>query len=360
MPHEGKEENVYLNVTVHNNTENNVYARYEETRSQPILNDPDEYEMSIIRFDIPSTAIPKFKMDQRYSVTLVYPAENLVSEQVLQLYQVSYASNVTGDSSEYIWAFKQMVISTNDALALAYADIVAQYEVIHGGGSWAGSGGPQSQPYLEYDPSTKLFTFYCPTLMADSSANRIELWMNNLMYKLFETFLFIFYGYTEPDGMDVRIVIRNFLTNSATISGINYYKMTQEYSSLPAWYVVYKIVIVSNTILSRKEFISFNNVDPIKLDPFGNPLNVSLGTANTLGIVQDFDYSFFQPNIERITYLPTAEYRWVDLLAHDALYKVDFQVLVQAENGELIPLVLEPGDNVNIKFLFRKRSQYRA
>lgn len=355
------EENIYLNITVHNDFKTqNVYATYSETQDQPIIRDPSEYEMSIIRFDIPSTAIPKFimNMPENMIVTLSYPADDLNSVQVLQLYQVSFSTSL-GERNDYVWYFKQIVISINDALTLAYASIVSQYEAIHGGGTWAGSGGPQSQPYLEYDSVSKLFTYYCPTLMADSNVNRIELWMNHQLHRIFETFLAQFYGYDLPLGKDYRLVIRSFLTNSSTIGGINYYRIEQESSSLPAWYRVYKIVIVSNSLVSRKEFISFKTADP-NSDYVKEELRGNIGAVNTLGIVQDFDYSFYTPNIERITYNPTAEYRWVDLLAREPMYKIDFQVFIQSEHGTLIPLVLEPNDNVNIKFLFRKRSSVTA
>lgn len=358
MINNDKDENIYLNITVHNDfADKAVYAEYSESRNQPLLDCPNDYEMSIIRFDMPSTAIPKFIMNRPrdLSITLVYPDENLISKQILQLFQISYSTDL-GERDDYIWYFKQIVISVNDALSLAYADIVTQYEAIHGGGSWAASGGPQSQPYLVYDVPERLFIFYCPQLMVDTNTNRIELWFNYEMFRLFETFLAEFYGYDEADGKDVRLVIRSFLTNSETISGVAYYKMEQEYSSLPNWYRVYKIVIVSNALISRKEYITFKTANPDSA--FARNIQRGQGgTVNTLGIVQDFDYSFFTPNVERITYNPTAEYRWVDLLSNKPLNAIDFKVYVQSEAGDLRPIVLEPNDNVNIKILFRKRSR---
>lgn len=347
------EENVYLNVTIHNDeSDNGIYAKYSETRNSAIIDNPSDYEMSIIRFDMPSTNIPKFDMNrpEELTITYYYPDDNLVSKQILPLFQVSYYDGLE-ERDSFVWYFNQVCVSINEALLTAYNDIVAQYEVIHGGGSWAASGGPQKESTIIYDPTTQLFTFYNPQLMADSNPNRIELWMNHALFRLFESLFSEFHGYSQPDGLEFRMIVRDMFLgkNAETLLGTDYYKNTQEYSSLTLWYKVYKIVIVSNSLISRKEFITLSRPNS----------SGAQGNVNSLGILQDFDYSFNKPNVERITYIPTAEYRWVDLLSKNPLYKIDFQVFVQSEAGILLPVVLGAKQNCNIKFLFRKKKHLR-
>jgi hypothetical protein len=350
--HKDDEENIYMNITVHNGfTDRTIGAEYRESRNEPLLMNPDEYEMSVVRFDMPSTGIPKllFNFPEDFIITLSYPDEGYESQQTLQFFELDFTV-----AADLIWYFKQMVVSMNNAFTAAYNDIVTQYEVVNGVGSWAASGGPQQPPVLVYNSSSTLFSIYCPEEMEDSNTNRIELWMNYQLFRLFETIMTEFYGYDLPTKKDVRLVVRNFLNNYVTIStnpayNGNFLRMDQEAKSLAEFYRVYKIVIVSESISTRRESLSV-------FDP-SSTISDNPQSARSIGIITDFDYSLLTADADRITYLPTAEYRWVDLLSSGPLTKFDFKVYLQSEGGILDLVRLDPSKNINIKLLFRKKKK---
>ncbi len=52
---------IYLNLSINNNTGSSIPCSFIETRSQPFLNKPDDYECSVIRFNISSNnSLPLF------------------------------------------------------------------------------------------------------------------------------------------------------------------------------------------------------------------------------------------------------------------------------------------------------------
>lgn len=341
-------QDIYVNVSLTNTNDVGVLpAKFLEERAQPLLKNPSEYKMSVVRFDIPSTAIKKFSYQNDFIITLVHPASGLQSQQTMVLIPSDVGTTLDDDPLG-VWSFNQITQSINVTYQTAFNDLVAQYEAINGPGSWVTDPGnrPQSPPIMYYNEVDKLFSVYCPTDMEDSNADRVELWWNYEFHRLFITFYVEFYGIGIPTNLDIRVKIYDQLKNSETVNTINYYVMTQEYETTTLWFDTYKIVIVSHSMPIRREYIA----------AISNQLDIS-GNTVQLGVLADFDYSFDTANISRIRYIPSAEFRWIDLLTTTPLKKLDIEIFVENTQGTLRPVILQPGQTFNCKLLFRRKSR---
>lgn len=66
-------ENIYYNIRVSVKGNPNKIAEFNETRVEPILNNPSSYELAVERFYIPSLEIPVMLWKDNYwSLTLSY------------------------------------------------------------------------------------------------------------------------------------------------------------------------------------------------------------------------------------------------------------------------------------------------
>ena len=57
------EDHIYYNIDIRKGVENagqQFQAVFNETRVEPILNKPSDYDLSVVRFSIPSQSIPIF------------------------------------------------------------------------------------------------------------------------------------------------------------------------------------------------------------------------------------------------------------------------------------------------------------
>jgi len=335
------DEDIYVNITIENDTQSIKFGEFAETQTQPLLLKQNDYKMSVVRFDMPSSNFPIFVYQNNMSVTLFHPNTGAVSEQLLIAVNRSLTPSTL--PIEGIWYIDQLMEMINTALSTAFTAL----------GALPG-GSPTVAPYFAYEPETKLISLYTPFEYQDTNAQRIEVWTNFTLFdNIFPSFDVQFTDWApQPDGKQIRFLIKNLKTNiiiDPTIlpepavpvfPGQYLIKTTQGVETTGTMFTFYKIVITSNIMNIRHESLSTSTSD-------GNP--------NNIPIVTDFDYSFDTINYDRITYIPTAEYRWIDLLTDLPLTQLGFKVHVQDQAGKLTPVRMLPGDSINIKFLFRKK-----
>jgi hypothetical protein len=56
--------NIYANVTIANNTKENIRADYETTQGYPILSEQNDFELRVLRFRIPMSSVPSFLFER--------------------------------------------------------------------------------------------------------------------------------------------------------------------------------------------------------------------------------------------------------------------------------------------------------
>jgi hypothetical protein len=85
-----------------------------------------------------------------------------------------------------------------------------------------------------------------------------------------------------------------------------------------------------------------------------NPYN-PLSYISTLPILTDFrpDVNQFGLQNSRLMFLPTDEFRWIDLLSDSPLDRLFFDFLWQSTDQKIHELELNPGESVSLKLYFR-------
>lgn len=399
------DKDIYVNIIVHNGKNNSTSNMdYVEERDQPLLMNPEEWKMSVIRMDFPSYGLPKRKYakppvspvvasapdpqdpdNTRWSITLSY-ANNGGTALISRQFIAPLANNVdptpvwTQTSQPVITSFQYMLASIDSAFKDAYDDIEAQYNVLDplgfGAGAWAGdadaSKRAQNPPFMVYNNNTGYFSIYnpfenrdnlpitlltgsaLPTSPAVANTYRTEIWFNFSLIKLFSSFDVTYAStYSNPTGQVARIHSFQLPIYSSANFGTAYLAgydlLRQEFQTLNLWYDIYKILLLSKTMINRKEYIASENITDVG--------SLGVGNSKQLNILTDFDYEFETANATRIRYSPTSEFRWIDLMSNTPMKKIDVQVAIlnKEDPANPIPLTLNPGDNFNVKLLFRKK-----
>lgn len=332
--------NVYYNARITNTktSTNLLKMEYEEEMTTPIINKPNDYVLSIVRFNIPSNALPLFNYGNLQTVTLSYSG-NDYQENVVY---IPIASSVFDPSfPQPVYYYSQMVQMINNALTAAFTALKT-----------ANPGAPPTEaPYLIFNPTTQLFSFITQTAY-DPVINpvTIEIFFNSICAKMFETIEMYSFGRNLPFGKDVQLTIRNtnnnYYPNPTTNTG--YYQFTSQFPYFREWNQLNSIVIVSKSLPTRREMT-------------GSVTNASEseGISKYVNILTDFTPQINNNSevLSTFYYYPQGPYRFIDLMETNPLVKFDFAIYWTDFAGNFYPLYLAPGNEVNIKFLFMNKKQ---
>ena len=149
--------------------------------------------------------------------------------------------------------------------------------------------------------------------------------------------------------------------------------MEQETDCRYLWSNIKDILIVSNTIQVRSEYMP-NIKFPQSLNQenvIANPNNFIGGNSITgdinsfmldqKSVISYIDYNYASPNettqtsIHRdIFYKPRYE-KWVDLIGDAPLNNINLEVFFQTEDGFILPLSIPNKSSVNVKLQFRTK-----
>lgn len=418
---------VYVDILKHNGTsDSKLDMDYVEERNQPLLDNPRDWKMSIVRLDFPSYNLPKRNYakppviatpptfdfvanpgwlsltepdiydpdNSRWSITLAYQnpagANPIISRVFVEPFDNDPDPPLVWTQNEQpaVFSFQEIMGAINIAFSSAYDNIVAAYNAEDplgfGAGAWSGDADAgsraQNPPFISYNNNTQLFSIYNPVENRDSlpitdipnngigtggiNTFRTEIWMSFSLKRLFASFD----TYQNPQLSNITGRVERFISfqlplytaatsnNYPTAIVLNpaktavaYDLIRQEFQTTNLWYDIYKILVLSKTMINRKEYVASQVVRDTGVS--------GIGDTRQLNILTDFDYEFDTANATRIRYVPSAEFRWIDLNSNVPLRKIDVQIAIinKEDPAKIIPLQLEPGDNFNCKILFRKK-----
>ena len=326
------EDNIYYNIIINNNTNEPMPAVYSERKVQSILEHPEQYYLSLIRFNLSGQSIPIFVFQpDTYYVTLSYLGVNY--SQVV-LYQ-----NIGLPNQNAVYSYEHMIDMINIAFKSAFNAIPIK------------PAGIVDPPFITYDAKTLLFTLRTQTQYAGT--NTIEIWMNNILYFLFDNFNMQYGGQNNLNHKDFRFIIQDLITNRETISyngitpAIPYYFFNQEYVALFNWASFKTITFKSATLPIRPEYIPSAKDD---------------GVINVNPIMVDFELDPEQsPALYRTTlnYTPTAQYRLVDLTGRSPVSDIQVAVTYKDNNLKEYPIYIPAKKSLSIKLAFVKKDLYK-
>ena len=180
--------------------------------------------------------------------------------------------------------------------------------------------------------------------------------MNAPLFQLFQFFKAYFNGYDitpnyeiQPDaGLNTNFVLNGVTVGPFPLSGFNtddelWLKIPQERSALYLLNGIQSIVFISNSLTMAKEFVAADT-----------------GKVTSIPILSDFvpdlsagrDLSEYQYN--------ASHPRLINLNNTTPITNMQFEIKVQARNGQLYDLYLEPGEVISVKFEFVLKSLYNS
>jgi hypothetical protein len=378
---------IYYDVTVSNLQSTTTLPPifyYNEARTIPFVNNPQDYYLSILRFTIDTGTLPVFIPtiipDQTflnktiYSVTLSYggndyqtyiewvpqnvnttppPAPNQTSNK--------QQDNSTGYYECYSYSYFCSLIYK--AFASSFQDLLVDYPQFTPGTAVTGT----FPPVLNWDTTSGQGVLYAdfnaynfdPLLVGN---NPIKIYMNAPLYQLFGSFPSINNGYLGVlNGKNFQITTTNIggtnitpITNpqeaptpsSPTWNAITMY---QEYSTVSNWTPIVAMVFVSNTLPVTPNQVSTPLVYyDLNLVAFGG------NNSATANIITDLvsNNGLYKSSL---VYEPTAQYRMVTLNGNRPLFNLDLQVFWRDRLGGLNPVRIPSGGSVTMKIAFLKK-----
>jgi hypothetical protein len=327
-PEEEPDDNIFYNIDIVNRLETliPIKAEYDVNRVDAVLQNPSLYNVSVVRFEIPTT-IPLFIFPEPSKYEFLIALEDLTNPLVpiVSKFPVVFVDYCTGCFYErgvyYVNHFLKMV---NTTLKTCYDDM----KLINPGYL------PTQAPYITYDPATTLMTLWADEEYLD--IDRYQILMSNVLHnQFFGSFLSkaFFQNVTAINKTDVQLLVEDQYTNSEVVNGTLLYKMIGEYSTLPLFNQIQQILI--------------------ETDSFNIEGEIQSGTLpNVRRLLTDFEPPSDISNRQYYTYNPSI-YRWYNLLSTTPMTRVSCKVFITYSTGESFPLYLLFNELVSIKLLFK-------
>lgn len=355
-------ENIYYNVIINNPMVKNLNdisgnntsmrAEFIENRVQSILDNPSDYFLSIIRFEIPGANIPLFVMP--HIINPLNPLDvNFTPLQFTFTYNnVSFTRNLIYISNQpinvpisptqfisddnpyyYVYTYQHMIDMMNTTLLNCFNDLKIAFPLAP----------PSEAPYFIYNAETQLISLI--TQYNYSIPNSISIGFNQNMGRFLRGFNFILIN-----GLPT-FIIENTQNNAYAKPGgtiplpsfpPDYLETKQEFNTLQYWNSFKNIVFITGTIPVQAEYIpqlngqGSNNFRPILTD--FEPLLSEAGDARSV-----------------IQYFPQGPYRLVNMQSCTPLNKFDVSIYWQDQENNLYPIFISPGQSLSIKFLFTRK-----
>ena len=363
---------IYYDISIVNNDPTGIRpaidCSFSENRAAPYLSKPDEYHMSVIRFQLDTEGnlplfIPYAQLGQNnvnlliYTVTLSYTYLGTAYDaQVNLLYvpqnsQASPAPPVVNqdNTSQYYWiySYQQFVNMINTAFATSYALLNIAVNAA-GGDLPIGS----VAPFMSLNAQTNLFSLYADTTYDITNGNHISIYANQPLFNHVGAMDRIQYStYVNGKAYQYKIYNVNGLnTVTIPVGGINYYQMTQSYSTTAIMCPIKSIAFKSNQLPIIQNIISSNTgqFNSDTLDQSGG-YNANISPNITDFIANITNGTEYLP---LLIYSPASEYRLVDMISDTPLTSMDIRVFWIDQFGVNYPLKLLSG-SCQIKILFR-------
>lgn len=348
MSHEERHlDNIYLNIVFQNTTANEIPAKYNVTKTIPIVDKPSDYYLAVVRMDVPLNGVPLLVVpiepdqgDPNLTPMIFYI--NSSSKAVEYVADNNYTAPMQNQMTQvvtpyyYVYSFGNLIDMFNTAISTAYTA--------------AGSPGGAGAPYFVFNPTTQLILLNVPVAFIAASAT---ISFNTYAANYLDGFRATYNATTNLYTLVTKNTgINGFSIPGQTIVVANpptWLSVSQEFVTMEYWLNLRKIVLTSNTIPVSSEYIPAYEVT-------GHQSGVSLSKP----IITDF-----VPNIENAAdsqsvavYNPSAQYRLIDLIGDLPLNNIDLQIFWTDKTGNYYPMMIEPLQQASVKLGFFRKDLY--
>ncbi len=370
---------IYYDMSVLNrqttSSYSNLQLRFQDSRSSSILDNPEDYKLSVTKFQLDTTSLPVFECNivpnqgdrdlSIYSLTLqffeddsdpnanfyVTQPENIRWIPVNQDVALPPPPTLTGNGyqadSEYYYSlnFEHIIRLINTAFKEAMIKLIAMDAL---------NAYPNLQaaetPFMAWNNSNQTATIYTdPNIFDQNNTQNIKIFFNRALYGLFSSFPVIQMSHNKDKGRNYMLVIYDNKVNNIDLGQSNSLIIEQEYSTIQQWSPVSSIVFTSSLPVC-----STNISDP---QIYENNRPIALSTARgdqTQNIITDFstDEMCYKP---QLLYYPTAQYRYISLYSSGPIRTIEISVWWKDKYSRFHPYYLDPGNSCSLKLLFERR-----
>jgi hypothetical protein len=341
--------------------------KFEEVRNNPFLQAPENYFLSVVRFQIQTgdtlpVFVPQVQIGQNdinlliYSITLKY--KNFEYQQYVNYIPDDLTENLPNPPLDFQDFTNQYYYCSSYQLWIEMVN-VAFKDALTGLNNLVVAGGqtlPSSNaPFMEFDPQNLV-----AILDADEAGyertltNPIQIYMNSPMYNLFSTFPAILQGYTNvSNGKNYLLTIfNNNDTNILNLPSYNVIQSYQEGSTVALMNPIQSIVFTTSLLpvvpsnVSQPRIFGLNSL----LTNYGNNSNVAPVISDFVVPVDALNR--YRPNI---VYTPSAEYRLFGLYGNSPISAIELSAYWKDTFGQLHPIYLNSGCGASIKLMFRRK-----
>lgn len=324
-------EHIYYNISIarENKDNENIRAEFSETRTTPILNKGDDYELAVVRFDLPTIDIPIFKWrNNEWKVSITY-LTNVFTREVpfIQNQNPNTTSKFFGDA---VWHYQDYIDCINLGLLQCFQDFQADPVYL----TIPIVDRPTEPPRMTYDAVSKRCNIFYPLEYDLTKPNPIYVYFNTLMFYFFPALQN--YGDGRDPILSFYLIVKDNKNNIVDVGGKQYIKLTEEWSELFLWNDLQKILFETDSIPVNNELIS--------------------GQKNiTRKVLTDFEPASGINDQSNIQFFPRGDLRFYSLYSGLELRKMDMRVFWETKRGEVYPLFVSGNDKLTIKIYFKKK-----
>lgn len=311
------DEKIYYNLKLYNDTTDDIPVRFNINRVNSIIgNNPQEYELGVENFSVPTFRIPIFRQEPNnddYKVTVEDTDTDNGASAFVDFHDM--AGIQPTDSN--IYNYETLRLAINKAIAQACNAL-----------------GLTEYPFILYSGGSN-FEFYFPPMFTTSRQDPLNpiyrqyrLYFNYNLYRFFSCF-------QANDGGAIDSTISQG-ENLVTWNGIDYAVRKSQWDPRPSMIRWTRILFLTDTIPVKDELLGSENQ---KMEP------------------QILDYIINNRvlDVTNINYFP--QYiKWNNLINSSDLRRVTIRIMLEYEDGTLYPLLLSSDQNFFMKLVFRRKN----
>jgi hypothetical protein len=323
---EGDVDNLYINLSLYNNSPNQIPAKIDVALEKPIVEHASNYKLSIIRFSCPLDEIPS------YDLSRINPANIRGGF----FYAISFIPGFgfLGDYYVYTAPAPTKPMYIDDFIDLLNDIFENAYNILLPNGPF-----PQDcAPYFFFDPRDKLIRFV---------TSKIVTFVQYVFFILHKD-LFDFIDGFPSFSINPAPISDEYVVFKISQKDINLYT-SPKYPTTP--------INCQPSYIQFQEYqttYKFNDPQPTSQQTQNNN---QLSYISSFPILTDFlvPINNFGEQFSVIYYLPTAEFRWADLIYDLAIDRLSFTFYYQTLDQKTYPLLIQPGKSVNIKIYLKSK-----
>lgn len=335
---EDGEDIVYINIQATNQGTNFEPMNFSISRTSYLIRNPQEYQMSLVRFQIPTLTLPLwfFNPSIDYKVTLgfngAFASQNLI-----------YVNTNTASNYPFgVWSYTDLCDMINTAILSAFNVIKLEPGFT-----------ATFPPYIQYETALKCFSIIGDDKYIDvfdyKSPTVPHLYFNQNLFGLFNNFKSLNYP-IQPNGRDNLIVIANESNNKIiTRNAIAGVIMTQEFSTTYLINSLSSVAITSNDLpissLSQAQIPLGSNVTQGTYLQLVEDFQPILSSAETTGDQRSI--LLYQPSI----------FRYINMLGSAEIKSMNLQFYAyQADVNRYQIIYLGPQQYISLRLMFKRKS----